>query len=152
MLDIIKGSEQYINECTEMLIHSELGRQYFSREGSALHAVREAAESDTFYVAKRQDACVGFMYYLPHGAFHAFPYLHLIVVGETERGHGTGTEMLRYLEKLVAAGKLFLAVAEFNPEGKHFYEKNGYVQVGKIDSLYRAGVTEYLMMKELKQG
>ena len=46
------------------------------------------------------------------------------------------------------AGKLFLVVADFNPEGKCFYEKKGYRQVENISSLYRIGITEYLMMKE----
>ena len=39
-------------------------------------------------------------------------------------------------------------VADFNPEAKRFYEKNGYRQVGEIPGLYREGITEYIMMKE----
>ena len=48
----------------------------------------------------------------------------------------------------VKANKIILVVADFNPDGKRFYEKIGYYQVGEIPSLYRKGITEYLMMKE----
>jgi len=43
---------------------------------------------------------------------------------------------------------VFLVVADFNPEAKRLYEHLGYRQVGEIPGLYKAGVTEYLMMKE----
>jgi ribosomal protein S18 acetylase RimI-like enzyme len=37
----------------------------------------------------------------------------------------------------------------FNPDEKRFYEKNGCRQVGEIPNLYRDGITEYLMLKEI---
>ena len=49
------------------------------------------------------------------------------------------------------ADKLFLVVADYNPAAKRFYERNGYQQVGGISNLYRPGVTEYLMVKDLKK-
>lgn len=57
--------------------------------------------------------------------------------------------MLQYLEHIVNSSKIFLVVADFNPKGKEFYVKNGYIQVGRIKSLYREGITENLMMKSL---
>jgi ribosomal protein S18 acetylase RimI-like enzyme len=45
------------------------------------------------------------------------------------------------------SSKVFLVVADFNPEAKRLYERMGYRQVGAIPGLYRDGVTEYLMMK-----
>jgi ribosomal protein S18 acetylase RimI-like enzyme len=47
--------------------------------------------------------------------------------------------------------KLFLVVADFNPDAKMLYEKVGYVEVGTIPSLYRAGITENLMMKSREE-
>ena len=32
-----------------------------------------------------------------------------------------------------------------------FYERNGYQQVGKITNLYRPGITEYMMAKDLNK-
>lgn len=43
--------------------------------------------------------------------------------------------------------KLFLVVADFNPDARRLYEKIGYTEVGCIPSLYREGITENLMMK-----
>ena len=48
------------------------------------------------------------------------------------------------------ADKFFLVVADYNPDAKRFYERNGYQQVGEIPNLYRSGVTEYMMAKDLK--
>jgi len=49
------------------------------------------------------------------------------------------------------ADKFFLVVADYNPDAKRFYERNGYRQVGEIPNLYRPGVTEYMMEKDLKK-
>ncbi|AJA46969.1 hypothetical protein CPAST_c08690 [Clostridium pasteurianum DSM 525 = ATCC 6013] len=46
--------------------------------------------------------------------------------------------------------KLFLVIADFNPESKMLYERIGYVEVGCIPNLYKLGVTECLMMKSRK--
>ena len=88
--------------------------------------------------------------YIPKRCFHSFPYLHLIAVKEEYRGQGIGRKLIDYLENVVCADahRLFLVVADFNPEAKRFYEKNGYRQVGEIPGLYREGITEYIMMKE----
>ncbi len=148
-MQIIKGNRDYIEECVEALQASELGKYYFSREGSAREAVEEGLVAETLYIAVEQDEFKGFFYYIPNGAFHGFPYLHLIVTKATERGSGVGTQMLHYLESIVNSPKLFLVVADFNPKGKEFYVKNGYIQVGRIESLYREEITENLMMKFL---
>jgi len=50
--------------------------------------------------------------------------------------------------KISDRDKLFLVVADFNPNAKGFYESMGYHQVGEIPGLYREGITEYIMMKE----
>ena len=47
------------------------------------------------------------------------------------------------------ANMFFLVVADYNPDAKRFYERNGYQQVGEIPNLYRQGITEYLMVKNL---
>jgi ribosomal protein S18 acetylase RimI-like enzyme len=49
------------------------------------------------------------------------------------------------------ADRLFLVVADYNPGAKRFYERNGYQQLGEIPNLYRPGVTEYMMAKDLKK-
>lgn len=43
-IDIIKGSIDYINDCEEALVNSELGRKYFSKVGSARKALEDEVE------------------------------------------------------------------------------------------------------------
>ena len=104
------------------------------------------------YVALIGEECVGFTYIIPKGAFHGFPYLHIIAIKEEYRDRGIGKALLDYSERIALemADKLFLVVADYNPDAKRFYEKNGYQQVGEIPSLYRPGITEYLMAKNLR--
>ena len=66
---------------------------------------------------------------------------------------GIGKALLDYSENIVCetADKLFLVVADYNPAAKRFYERNGYQQVREISNLYRSGVTESLMVKDLKK-
>ena len=143
------GSMEYLKDCEEALNNSELGKRYFEREGSAVNAVLEGINSGNLYVALENDQCIGFMYYLPKGAFHSFPALHLIAVKQEHRRKGVGKIMIEFLEEMLfkTKDKIFLVVADFNPSGKFFYEKLGYKQVGTIPSLYREGINEYLMMK-----
>ena len=62
---------------------------------------------------------------------------------------GIGEKLLSFFEETVFTdfSKVFLVVADFNPEARRLYERLGYEQVGAIPGLYKDGVTEYLMMK-----
>ena len=145
-----RGSKEYLLDCEEALINSELGKNYFPNEGSGAKAIKEGLAQGTLYVALFNHTCAGFIWYIPVGAFHSFPYLHILAIKEEYRGRGIGTALIEYLEDIVLknADKIFLVVADFNPKAKRFYEKIGYRQVGEIPNLYREGITEYLMMKE----
>lgn len=146
-LSLRKGSGADMDECVKALIHSELGKNYFKVGDSAAQAVKEGLESGNLYVAVTEGEFAGFLFYLPRGAFHGFPYLHLLVVKEAFRGRGVGSFMLDSWEDLVDARKLFLCVSDFNSAAKRFYQAHGYQQVGEIPGLYREGIGECLMMK-----
>lgn len=45
---IEKGSLEYLNDCEETLLNSELGRKYFSNEGSGKKAILERLEQGTY--------------------------------------------------------------------------------------------------------
>ena len=136
-----KGNEQHLKDCRAALCQSTLGERYFSSPGSAEIAILEGIRQENLYVAFIGEECVGFTYIIPKGAFHSFPYLHIIAVKEEYRNRGIGKALLNF----------FLVVADYNPAAKRFYERNGYQQVGEISNLYRPGVTEYLMVKDLKK-
>ena len=148
-----KGNEQHLKDCKDALCRSSLGKEYFSLPGSAENAILEGIRRGNLYVALIGEECVGFTYIIPKGAFHGFPYLHIIAVKEEYRDRGIGKALLDHSERIALemADKLFLVVADYNPDAKRFYERNGYRQVGEIPNLYRPGITEYLMAKNLKK-
>ena len=145
--------EEHLKDCRDALCRSTLGDRYFSSQGSAEEAILEGIRQENLYVAFIGEECVGFTYIIPKGAFHSFPYLHIIAVKEEYRNKGIGKALLDYSENIACemADKLFLVVADYNPDAKRFYERNGYQQVGKIPNLYRPGITEYMMAKDLNK-
>ena len=148
-MTIQKGELKYLNDCTKALADSELGRRYFASEGSAEKAILEGLQQGTLYVAIVDDMCAGFVWYLPKGVFHSFPYVHIISVDEMFGGKGIGSALMSFVETIAfaSADKIFLVVADFNPDARRFYERMGYRQAGELPNLYRNGITEYLMMK-----
>lgn len=147
---IIKGSINYINDCEDALVNSELGRRYFSNKGSAIKSLEEGFSKNEIYVAiDNNNNCMGFVWIIFDGIFHSFPYIHIIAVKSENRGQGIGKSLLRFVENLCFEkySKLFLVVADFNPNAKKLYQNIGYFEIGEIPNLYRNGITECLMMK-----
>ncbi len=152
-ISFAEGNEQHLKDCKDALCRSALGEKYFSSPGSAENAILEGIRQGNLYVALIGEECVGFTYIIPRGAFHGFPYLHIIAVKEEYRDRGIGKALLDHSERIALemADKLFLVVADYNPDAKRLYERIGYQQVGEIPNLYRPGITEYLMVKNLKK-
>jgi ribosomal protein S18 acetylase RimI-like enzyme len=148
-MTIIKGSIEYINDCEDALVNSELGKRYFSQKGSAIKALQEGFAKEEIYIDMDLNKNFkGFIWFILDGIFHSSPYLHIIAVKEESRNQGIGKKLLKFFEVSCFKdySKLFLVVADFNPDAKILYEKIGYIQVGTIPSLYREGITEHLMM------
>lgn len=149
--NIIHAEYKHLNDCVLALENSELARVYFSEENKAKNAIAEGISKDEILVAlDNKGICLGFIWFIANGTFHGFPYLHIIAIKEEHRNLGLGNELLNYFEtKIAQSSKVFLVVADFNPKAKKLYERCGYVEVGAIPNLYKNGVTEFLMMKEL---
>jgi len=63
-ISIIKGSIDYINDCEEALANSELGKRYFSREGSARKALEDGFAKKEIYIAiDINNNCMGFIWF-----------------------------------------------------------------------------------------
>lgn len=149
-ITVVKGNISHLNDCEEAVVNSELGRRYFSQTGSARCSLEKGFVNDDIYVALDEGStCVGFVWVIANGAFHSFPYIHIIAVNSRNRGQGIGKILLQYIEDVYYQNnsKLFLVVADFNPEAKRLYESIGYTAIGDIPDLYRKGITECLMMK-----
>jgi ribosomal protein S18 acetylase RimI-like enzyme len=148
---ITKADKKYLDDCKIALLNSRLGQEYFASEEKTISALTEGMTRGEMFVAiNEKDECLGFLWYIAEGAFHSFPYLHIIAIKEEFRGLGVGKKLLSFFEKIVFVdhSKTFLVVGDFNPDAKRLYENLGYRQVGAIPNLYKVGVTEYLMMKE----
>lgn len=140
----------------EILLDSYLGEEYFSAE-VAKPILKEAAKRKELFVAKGKDGEVlGFYRIVMNGTFNVFAYLHLIAVRKDLRGTGIGTKLLKDAEKRIVGEqgypffkKVFLLLGKKNRKARGYYEKNGYLRVGTIPSLFSPGVDEYLLMKDL---
>jgi len=151
-INIIKAENKHLADCKVALQKSELGRVYFEEENKAIKVLSEGISKGEIFVAlNKEGICLGFIWFILNGAFHSFPYLHIIAVKEEFRNHGIGKKLLKHFEEITCetSSELFLAVAEFNPKAKQLYQSIGYTEIGIIPNLYKRGVTECLMMKEL---
>ncbi|MGC9397190.1 MAG: GNAT family N-acetyltransferase [Anaerolineae bacterium] len=149
-ITIIQAHIRHLEDCKEALLDSKLGQVYFTVEENAVATLTEGITKGEVFVALDEDgACLGFVWFIEEGAFHSFPYLHIIAVKAAHRGRGIGQQLIRFFEEAAFAqhSKVFLVVADFNPDARRLYERLGYRQVGAIPGLYRDDVTEYLMMK-----
>lgn len=147
--EIVKGKQENLKECCEILIDSEIGRVYFA-EKNITRIISNALESEEIYVAVNgNNKCLGFIWYALDGAFQKFPYLHVIIIEKSFRGYGIGKELINYFEEIVCERyeKVFLMVGDFNLRANKLYEKLGYKEIGVIPSFYKEGVNEHLMMK-----
>jgi ribosomal protein S18 acetylase RimI-like enzyme len=148
---ITKANKKHLDDCKSALLNSKLGEEYFPIEQKAIAAITEGITKEEVFVAlDEMGECTGFIWFILSGAFHSFPYLHIIAVREEFRGLGIGRKLLSFFEEMVFpnSSKVFLVVADFNPDAKQLYENLGYQQVGVLPNLYKEGITEYLMMKE----
>lgn len=149
-ITITKANIRHLEDCTAALLKSRLGQEYFASPDSAVSALTAGITKEEIFVAlDEREECLGFIWFILGGAFHGFPYLHIIAVKQAFRSMGIGKKLLHFFEQAVFKdhSKVFLVVADFNPEAKRLYESLGYQQVGMIPDLYKEGVTEYLMMK-----
>ena len=96
---IRRATIEDLNGCVSALENSALSTAYFQTEESRVSAVKEAIDSGNTYVAFYEDECVGFVYYIEQGAFHAFHYIHLITVREDYRRKGIGKKLLEFAQK-----------------------------------------------------
>lgn len=150
-INIVQAHLECLEDCKAALLASRLGQEYFPSEEKARATLTDGITKGEIFVARNEAGeCLGFMWFVLNGAFHSFPYLHMIAVKQAFRGMGIGQKLLSFFEETVFVrySKVFLVVADFNPEARRLYERLGYRQVGAIPGLYKAGVTEYLMMKE----
>jgi ribosomal protein S18 acetylase RimI-like enzyme len=143
-ITITQARKEHLADCKVALLNSKLGREYFVTEERVSSALMQGFTKEEIFVALDEKAeCLGFIWFVLEGAFHIFPYLHIIAVKEDFRGMGIGKKLLSFFEETVFIdnSKVFLVVADFNPDAKRLYENLGYQQVGTLPGLYKEGVS-----------
>ncbi len=93
---------------------------------------------------------LGFVLLAEHGLAGS-PYIASIAVVEAARGHGIGSELLRFAEEhyRISHQHIFLLVSSFNLPARRLYERCGYQPVGEIPDYVVAGHSECIMYKRL---
>jgi [ribosomal protein S18]-alanine N-acetyltransferase len=78
-------------------------------------------------------------------------YLELFGVADWTRGKGVGGRLLDHIECVVFARtkNLFACVSDFNTEGRAFYKKFGYQEIGPLPNLVVHGSAEILLRKTM---
>jgi len=106
--------------------------------------VSRKSDLEQVIVYERCGKVVGFAQYMQ--VYEVLELLY-IVVSETERGLGLGTEMLHYLEKLSGVSKVILEVRKSNEMAMDFYKKNGFGVLREIKNYHRNGESAFSMEK-----
>lgn len=153
MLTIRVSQLSDIKGCLECLKDSLLADNYFQDTGKVANGIMNAIEKSEVYVASNEEEIIGVMRIDYNGMFGEFPILRLISVERTHRSKRIGSLMLEYFEKagFSKSTKIFLCVSDFNTRAKLFYLKKGFIEIGKIQNLYKEGITEFILMKEKNQ-
>lgn len=78
-------------------------------------------------------------------------YLELLGVADWARGKGLGKRLLTRVESAAFSREknLFACVSDFNDQARHFYEKQGYQEVGPLPNLLIPGSAEILLRKTI---
>ncbi|HSL02366.1 MAG TPA: GNAT family N-acetyltransferase [Nitrospiraceae bacterium] len=76
-------------------------------------------------------------------------YLELLGVANWARGKGLGGRLLVHVEAAVfaRAKNLFACVSDFNGQGRKFYKKQGYQEIGPMPDFLIPGSAEILLRK-----
>lgn len=109
--------------------------------------LRNSIRADRILVLFHQDCLIGWL------RFNLFwdntPFMNMLYLLEAYRGHGYGTQLVRYWEAEMAKNnyKTVLTSTLSNEQAQFFYRKNGYVDCGSL--LLPGEPLEILFLKHL---
>ena len=104
---------------------------------------------DGMLVGEIDGELVGLCWFHPTGTFGTGAYLRTLAIASGHQGQGVGAELLAAFEEATgtATGGRFLLASDFNDGAHRFYQRHGYVEVGRIPSFAWAGITERIFWK-----
>lgn len=150
--------EDEIDSCADILADTQIGRTYYPGIKVIKMLLKKASKNDEVYVYENDEGNIsGFAWFTLRGAFASYPYLHVIAVSNHEQKKGIGGSLLEFYEQSALKAfrtystKSYLVTADFNDNAYDFYKRRGYTQIGTIASLFKSGVNERLMYKEVSR-
>lgn len=153
-LHLVKCPAELPAGVVEIFDNSAIHERYFS-DGRLNNILPRAAAAGELYLAlDENDRPVGAMRVSMRGFCGLYPYLSLIGVHAESRGCGAGAFLMGELERLAkefGAKRVTLMVSDFNTGGIRFYERLGYWKLGELPDAAKQGITELVMVKDIKQ-
>lgn len=139
--------------CEEIFRNSDIYIRYF-QDGRLERSLTRAAQNGELYIAYDEtDRPLGAMKVVMRGFCGLYPYLGLIGVHTDSRGLGVGRFLMEQLEQMALESgtrRVTLMVSDFNIGAQRFYERLGYWKLGEIPDASKEGITELVMIKDLK--
>lgn len=139
--------------CEEIFHNSDIYTRYFQNGGLERSLARAARNGELYIAYDEANRPLGAMKVVMRGFCGLYPYLGLIGVHADSRGLGVGKFLMAQLERMAlesGARRVSLMVSDFNIGGQRFYERLGYWKLGEIPDASKEGITEFVMIKDLK--
>ena len=133
--------------CAQIVGQHELWRRYGYGAEAAQRDLDGACERGELTVAMAHGQVSAFAWVLPRGTFGRSDYLRLIGVSPDATGTGLGARLLAHVERRAGRGGMTLLVSDFNTGAQRFYERQGYVLVGRMPSYVMPDVDELMYYK-----
>ena len=140
----------------QIIAQTDLMKYYYPSYDFLMISLMRGINEDYIYIGvSEHNDPITTLWFQKNGAFHSFPYLHVIAVKESEQGYGYGRQLMDFFEKeIMREGsrkllrtKAFLLVNEENQKAINMYDACGYKCIAELPGLYRKNITERLMMK-----
>ncbi len=143
-----------IPACAGIVASTALWVRYgVTPEGAAARLAAGYQEDATILVAEDgAGTLLGFVWLVERGAFDLSGYIRWIAVTAQHRRSGVGRLLLDAAEAQVrrTSRDIFLLCSDFNVEAQRFYERNGYILVGRLPDYALSGVAELIYRKRLQ--
>lgn len=159
MINIEPVKSDELDICTGIIYESELGKRYYPNKIILRERIKKACGREKIYLAKEDEVNIGLLWYQTEGIFHQYPYLHMIVIDKDHLHRGYAHQLMNYYEKdivFLCGGSLqrtksFLLVGDFNTAALELYKKRGYIEICRMPDLFRRGITEIMMSRNLSR-
>jgi ribosomal protein S18 acetylase RimI-like enzyme len=138
--------------CARIMVENPLWIRYGIQYESALARLSTGMQNKAdIIVAEETAEILGFIWFIPRGAFQRSGYILLIGVAVTQQGKKVGSALMDFAEASMShtAADVILLVSGFNESAQRFYKKRGYEMIGILPNYVKFGIDEHIYRKIL---